>query len=288
MTLKNNRAPLLCCFQLCAWFHCHMWLQTGVRVRKRLSWVLTSVTLTFDLWPWPFAWTSLLTMVITPDNFMMIRWWEHGEKGVTDRRTDRRTENTICRAAWSQLKIKVMAWYLMAPCHYLTNVDQDRCGFIGPQSVNNPKNKFLLLLTHWSMNKMAAISQTLSNAFSWKKNILHLIQISQKFVHCGPVDIKSTLVQVMAWCQKRWQAIPEPIMTQIHVTGSQWINKLRPRQMAAILQTTCWKCIFVNENLQISIKISLKFVPNGPIIPALFQIMAWRWPDIKPLFEHDG
>ena len=108
MTLKNNRAPLLCCFQLCAWFHCHMWIQTGVRVRKRLSWVLTSVTLTFDLWPWPFAWTSLLTMVITPENFMMIRWWEHGEKGVTDRQTDRRTdrqtENTICWAAWSQLK----------------------------------------------------------------------------------------------------------------------------------------------------------------------------------------
>ena len=109
MTLKNNRAPLLCCFQLCAWFHCHMWIQTGVRVRKRLSWVLTSVTLTFDLWPWPFAWTSLLTMVITPENFMMIRWWEHGEKGVTDGqtdgRTDRQTEKTIHRAAWSQLKI---------------------------------------------------------------------------------------------------------------------------------------------------------------------------------------
>ena len=85
-----------------------MWIQTGVRVRKRLSWVLTSVTLTFDFWPWPFAWTSLLTMVITPENFMMIRWWEHGEKGVTDGRTDGQTdgqtENTICRAAWSQLK----------------------------------------------------------------------------------------------------------------------------------------------------------------------------------------
>ena len=92
MTLKNNRAPLLCCFQLCAWFHCHMWIQTGVRVRKRLSWVLTSVTLTFDLWPWPFAWTSLLSMVIIPENFMMIQWWEHGEKGVTDGQTDGRTD----------------------------------------------------------------------------------------------------------------------------------------------------------------------------------------------------
>ena len=102
MTLKNNRAPLLCCFQLCAWFHCHMWIQTGVRVRKRLSWVLTSVTLTFDLWPWPLAWTSLLTMVITPENFMMIRWWEHGEKGVTDRRTDRQTDGqTDGRTDWT-------------------------------------------------------------------------------------------------------------------------------------------------------------------------------------------
>ena len=103
------------------WFHCHMWIQTGVRVRKRLSWVLTSVTLTFDLWPWPFAWTSLFTMVITPENFMMIRWWEHGEKGVTDgrtdRRTDRQTENTICRAAWSQLKTKLTAHHL-ASCNH--------------------------------------------------------------------------------------------------------------------------------------------------------------------------
>ena len=104
MTLKNNRAPLLSNIKLGASFYHHMWIQTGVTVRKRLSWVLTSVTLTFDLWPWPFAWTSLLSLVITPENFMMIRWWEHSEKGVTDRQTDRRTDWTINRAAWSQLK----------------------------------------------------------------------------------------------------------------------------------------------------------------------------------------
>ena len=72
------------------------------------SWVVTSVTLTFDLWPWPFAWTLPWSNVITPENFMMIRWWEHSQKGVTDGQTDgqtdRRTENTIHRAAWSQLK----------------------------------------------------------------------------------------------------------------------------------------------------------------------------------------
>ena len=97
MTFKNNRAPLLSIIKLYASFHHHMWIQTRVTVRKRLSWVLTSVTLTFDLWPWSFAWTSLLSLVITPENFMMIRWWKHGEKGVTDGRTDGQTDRQTDR-----------------------------------------------------------------------------------------------------------------------------------------------------------------------------------------------
>ena len=104
MTLKNNRAPLLNIIKLYASFHHHMLIQTRVTVRKRLSWVLTSVTLTFDLWTRPFAWTSLLSLVITPENFMMIRWWEYGEKGVTDGQTDGRMDWTSHIAAWSQLK----------------------------------------------------------------------------------------------------------------------------------------------------------------------------------------
>ena len=50
MTFKNNRAPLLCYFKLCAAFRSHWWIQTGVTVRKHLIWVkignfLTRVTL---------------------------------------------------------------------------------------------------------------------------------------------------------------------------------------------------------------------------------------------------
>ena len=57
MTLKNNRAPLLCYFKLCASFQSHRWIQTGVTVRKRSIWVkisyfLSHVTLKFDGWPW--------------------------------------------------------------------------------------------------------------------------------------------------------------------------------------------------------------------------------------------
>ena len=57
MTLKNNRAPLLCCFKLCASFHSHRWIQTKVTVRKRsirvqIGDLLSRVTLKFDGWPW--------------------------------------------------------------------------------------------------------------------------------------------------------------------------------------------------------------------------------------------
>ena len=48
-----------------------------------------------------------------------------------------------------------------------------------------------------------------------------------------------------------------------------------------------FKCISLNENIWISIEISLKLVPRGPVnnIPALVQIMAWRRPGDKPLSE---
>ena len=39
MTFKNNRAPPLCYFKLCASFRNHWWIQTGVTVRKRPIWV---------------------------------------------------------------------------------------------------------------------------------------------------------------------------------------------------------------------------------------------------------
>ena len=50
---------------------------------------------------------------------------------------------------------------------------------------------------------------------------------------------------------------------------------------------TRFKCIFLNENVWISIKISLKFIPNDPVnnIPAFVQIMAWHRLGDKPLSE---
>ena len=62
--------------------------------------------------------------------------------------------------------------------------------------------------------------------------------------------------------------------------------------MAAILQNGrfanyIFKCVLLNENVSISIKISLECVAMGPIdnIVALVQIKTWRRPGDHPLSE---
>ena len=65
------------------------------------------------------------------------------------------------------------------------------------------------------------------------------------------------------------------------------LNTLRPRQNGRHFTDDTFNRIFLNENVWIPIKISLKFVPKCPInnIPSLIQIMAWRRPGNKPLSE---
>ena len=60
-------------------------------------------------------------------------------------------------------------------------------------------------------------------------------------------------------------------------------NTLRPRQYGRHFADNIFRCIFLNENIWIPVKI----VPYGLInsIPALVQIMAWRWSGDKPLSE---
>ena len=60
-----------------------------------------------------------------------------------------------------------------------------------------------------------------------------------------------------------------------------------PRQNGCHFADNIFKCIFLNENIWIRIKISLNFVPKGPNnkMPALVQIMAWCRPGDKLLSE---
>ena len=61
----------------------------------------------------------------------------------------------------------------------------------------------------------------------------------------------------------------------------------RPRQNGRHFADDSFKYIFMNENFRNSNKISLRFLPKGPInnVPALIRIMAWRRPGAKPLSE---
>ena len=102
MTLKNNRAPLLCCRQLCAWFHCHMLIQTGVKSPETAKLGVDLCDL--DLWPL----TLTFSMDITSDHgnncwkfrddTMMGTWWKRCD-GQTDRQTDGLNQSYSCLVA---------------------------------------------------------------------------------------------------------------------------------------------------------------------------------------------
>ena len=65
------------------------------------------------------------------------------------------------------------------------------------------------------------------------------------------------------------------------------VNTKRSRQNGRRFPEDIFECIFMNENVRISIKSSLNSVPYGLIkyTLALIQIMAWCRPGDKPLSE---
>ena len=123
------------------------------------------------------------------------------------------------------------------------------------------------------------------------ENVWIPIKISLKFVPKGPINNIPALVEIMAWRRPGDKPLSEPVTvglpTHICVTRPQWVNTLRLRQNGLYFTDNIFKCIFLNENILISIKISQKFVPKDPVdnIPSLVQIMAWRWTGDKPLSE---
>ena len=98
-------------------------------------------------------------------------------------------------------------------------------------------------------------------------------------------------------CFLRWEFINKK--REIHKQGNAFfflkesiipiypINTMRTRQNGHHFPDDIFKWLFLNENVLISINISLKFVPRSPInnILTLVQIMAWRRQGDKPLCE---
>ena len=102
ITSKNNRAPPLCCFKLCASFHSHRWIQTKVTVRKRsirakIGDFLSRMTLKFDKWLWKtighlfYATSSFMHHFIAIGEFRLELQSGNAQFG---------SKSTIFRAVW--------------------------------------------------------------------------------------------------------------------------------------------------------------------------------------------
>ena len=107
----------------------------------------------------------------------------------------------------------------------------------------------------------------------------------------APASHVSTMALVktasMVSCVIAHQITKEPSVTKVTMQNAvSLLNLLRPRQNRRRFADV-FQCNFLNENVWIPIKISLKFVPKCPIntISVLVQIMAWRLLGAKPLSE---
>ena len=136
----------------------------------------------------------------------------------------------------------------------------------------------------------------------FNENVLILIRISLKFVPKFRINHISALVQIMAWRRPGDKPLSGPVMvsllTHICVTRPLWslhvlhckvgniknnypqnwksqLNLISylisPGQNGHHFADNSFRRIFVNENVCISVRISLKFVPKRPIYnnPAL-------------------
>ena len=124
------------------------------------------------------------------------------------------------------------------------------------------------LVAKWCLNSSGT-------KFSWRipTCVAHDCKIK---IFIGYFWMRWVVIRAGVYCPQLWAQLV-----------STCFNTLRPRQNGRHFPDDMFKCIFLNENVLISIKISLKFVPKGPInnIPALVQIMAWCRPGDKPLSD---
>ena len=94
-------------------------------------------------------------------------------------------------------------------------------------------------------------------------------------IYYQPSWWRTTVATKMSWI------ISQNIIDYENITCTSYkFHTLWPRQNGRCFPDYTFKHIFLNENVRISIEVSLKFVHQSPInnIPALVQIMDWRRP----------
>ena len=117
--------------------------------------------------------------------------------------------------------------------------------------------------------------------------ISYLDQLNKETTHQAENPRQASCHDILNQTFKGSHTHTELQITSVFMWTSMLFNTLRPRQNGRHFPDDIFKWISLNENVWISINISLKFVPRGPInnIPTLVQVMAWCRPSDKPLSE---
>ena len=99
--------------------------------------------------------------------------------------------------------------------------------------------------------------------------------------------------EAVVWLSYRYNGNHYTCRGCLHIETGPWchgymVRTLRPKQNWRHFADEIFKCIFLNENVLVSLKISLKFVPKVPLnnIPGLVRIMAWHRQAI--IWTNDG
>ena len=189
-----------------------------------------------------------------------------------------------------------MAWCHQATSHYLSQCwprSLSPYGVTRPQWVNNrpalvqemawPVWGLLPNLIQWWL----IVKGTLKDKRQWNLNQIQLFSFKKLCLSilsgkwhpfCSDSMCELKTVQLLLFTS--WQILKTASKTSEVHQPKPWsarrFNTLRPRQNGRHFADNIFKCIFLDENVWISLKISLKFVPKGPInnIPALLQIMV--------------
>ena len=135
--------------------------------------------------------------------------------------------------------------------------------WVHKRSLNHFGRLFQWLTTRWL--KKYFPSSSLERDF-WSFRLCPLIFCSSLSLGFSPGDFHSSVIFPV-----RYMYLYVPYLPGVSE------NTLRPRQNGCRFADDTFKRIFLNENVRISIEISLKFVPKGPINnnQALVQIMAY-------------
>ena len=114
-----------------------------------------------------------------------------------------------------------------------------------------------------------------------------LVHAGSKVNPCKYKRVHWSWTAFLPWLRLKYEMLMRRSGNKLTVILEIEANTLRPRQNGRHFADDVFKCILLNGNVWIPIKISLKFVPKGPInnIPSLVLIMAWRRSSDKPSSE---